>query len=48
MMGVSGRDMDYDGNSFLSDDHVYAFMINVDWYQPYKHLNYSVGAIYVL
>lgn len=23
-------------------------MINVDWFQPYKHINYSVGAIYIV
>ena len=39
--------MDYDGNSFLNGDHVYAFMINIDWFQPYKHSIYSVGAIYL-
>lgn len=22
-------------------------MINIDWFQPYKHLTYSVGAIYL-
>ena len=26
---------------------VYAFIINIDWFQPYKHLTYSVGAIYL-
>ena len=28
----------YKGNSFLDDDHAYAFMINMDWFQPYKHI----------
>ena len=32
---------------FLEEDHTYAFMINMDWFQPYKHLTYSVGAIYL-
>lgn len=22
-------------------------MLNVDWFQPFKHTNYSVGAIYL-
>ena len=35
------------GSPFLEDDHTYAFMINMDWFQPYKHLTYSVGIIYL-
>ena len=23
-------------------------MINIDWFQPYKHVQYSVGAIYLI
>ena len=41
------RFVDYNGSSFLSDDHAYGLMINIDWFQPYKHLTYSVGAIYL-
>lgn len=44
----------YDGavwKSFLSTDNqdmlTLAFLINVDWFQPYKHVAYSVGAIYL-
>ena len=37
----------FNGSPFLDDDNVYAFMINMDWFQPYKHLTYSVGAIYL-
>lgn len=33
--------------AFLNGDNSYAFMINIDWFQPYKHLTYSVGAIYL-
>lgn len=32
---------------FLSEDFSYAFIINIDWFQPYKHLTYSVGVIYL-
>jgi len=32
---------------FLNGDNSYAFMINIDWFQPYNHLTYSVGAIYL-
>ena len=35
------------GSPFLEDDHAYAFIINMDWFQPYKHLTYSVGVIYL-
>ena len=26
----------------------YAFMLNVDWFQPFKHLVYSVGVLYMV
>lgn len=32
---------------FLSEPFSYALMINVDWFQPYTHTQYSIGAIYV-
>ena len=35
------------GSPFLEDNHAYAFMINMDWFQPYKHLTYSVVVIYL-
>ena len=35
------------GNSFLASPRVYAVMINIDWFQPYKHTQASVGAIYL-
>ena len=41
------RFMDCDGEPFLRGEHAYALMINIDWFQPYKHLTYSVGAIYL-
>ena len=37
----------YNGSSFLSEPFSLELMINVDWFQPYKHTQYSVGAIYV-
>ena len=39
--------LNFSGKKFLIEDHSYAFMINMDWFQPYKHLKYSVGAIYL-
>ena len=39
--------LQYDDRPFLAEENSYAFMINIDWFQPYKHLTYSVGAIYL-
>lgn len=41
------RFLNYNEEPFLSPEHSYSFMINIDWFQPYKHLTYSVGAIYL-
>ena len=37
----------YENASFLEEDHSYALMLNLDWFQPYRHLQYFVGAIYL-
>ena len=37
----------FNGLPFLDDDYSYAFMLNMDWFKPYKHLTYSVGVIYL-
>lgn len=31
----------------LGDVFTVALLLNVDWFQPYKHIGYSVGAIYI-
>lgn len=36
-----------DGNNFLADRYSLGLLINVDWFRPYKHIQYSVGAIYI-
>ena len=36
-----------EGFPFLSEPGNYALMLNMDFFQPYKHIQYSVGAIYV-
>ena len=36
----------YNGKNFLRDPFNLAIMMNMDFFQPYKHVNYSVGAIY--
>ena len=37
----------YDGKPFLSAPFNFGLSLNVDWFQPFKHTNHSVGAIYV-
>ncbi len=38
---------EYNGKPFLSQPFTYRLMLNVDWFKPYKHLEYSVGAMYL-
>lgn len=35
------------GNEFLWNRYSLGLLINVDWFEPYKHVKYSVGAIYI-
>ena len=35
------------GNEFLLNRYTLGLLINVDWFEPYKHVKYSVGAIYI-
>ena len=36
------------GKPFLAAPRNYAFMLNVDWFQPFKHSLYSAGALYIV
>ena len=36
-----------DGSPFLAAPHNLCFMMNVDWFNPYIHSQYSAGAIYL-
>ena len=36
-----------DEEDFLLDRYTIALLLNTDWFQPYKHIEYSVGAIYI-
>ena len=38
----------FNGTPFLAQPNNYAFMLNVDWFQPFKHSVYSVGVIYMV
>ena len=35
-------------NGFLKNPFSYLLTLNVDWFQPFQHTNYSVGAIYLI
>ena len=37
----------YDSKPFLADEYTFGFILNIDWFQPFKHISYSVGAIYL-
>ena len=36
-----------DGSRFMSNQRNLTLMMNVDWFQPFKHSPYSVGVIYL-
>ena len=36
------------GKKFLAAPYSLATMINVDWFQPFTHVKYSVGVIYLV
>ena len=38
----------YKNQPFLFQPYSLGLTINVDWFQPYKHVKYSVGAIYLI
>ena len=38
----------FNGSSFLESRRNYAFMLNVDWMQPFDHTQYSVGVMYLV
>ena len=38
----------FNGTPFLAEPRNYAFMLNVDWMQPFVHTTYSVGVMYLV
>ena len=38
----------YQGKPFLSMPHNIGLLLNCDWFQPYKHSQYSVGVLYLV
>ena len=45
--GLWNKFQHYEEKPLLASSHTYAFMLNIDWFQPYALLEYSVGAIYL-
>ncbi len=39
--------LQFEGRSFLEAKNSVAFMLNIDWFQPFKHRVYSIGIIYL-
>ena len=39
--------LDYKGKPFLSLPFNFAFSLNVDWFQHFKHIQYAEGAVYL-
>lgn len=37
----------YHGEPFLENSFTYGLMLNIDWFKPCKHTEYSIGAIYL-
>ncbi|CAG2254157.1 unnamed protein product [Mytilus edulis] len=35
-------------NNFLKNKQNYGIMLNLDWFQPYEHVQYSVGVMYAV
>ena len=33
---------------FLSECYNYGLLLNIDWLQPYKYIQYSVGVVYLV
>ena len=40
--------MEVDGHAFFSQPHSLGFMLNLDFFQPFKHKTYSMGVLYLV
>ena len=38
----------YQNATFLSDKNTIGLMMNTDWFQPFKHRQYSIGVVYLV
>ena len=39
---------DVNGQNFFLQPHHLGLMLNCDWFQPYRHTNYSIGVLYLV
>lgn len=46
MTGMYGSN--FSSKHFLKAPHNYGVMLNIDWFQSFKHHSYSVGVIYLV
>ena len=37
----------FDGKDFFNAKYSLGFILNIDWFQPFKHRVYSIGVIYL-
>ena len=37
----------FEGQDFLSNKYSFVLMLNVDWFNPFKYVEYSIGATYL-
>ena len=45
--GLWQKFKEYDGKPCLMDSFTYGHMLNLDWFKPCKHTEYSLGALYL-
>lgn len=45
LMYTMGR---YGKTSTMASDHSFGLMLNLDWFQPFQHVKYSIGVIYAV
>ena len=39
--------VDSDDQQFFSSPNNFGLLLNIDWYQPFKHTIYSVGVMFI-
>lgn len=47
MDGKVWKEFNGEKYNFFTQERCYGLMLNVDWFRPFKHVQYSVGAVYL-
>lgn len=47
IMAIFGKTLMEENMIFFTEQRNFGLMLNVDWFQPFKYSNYSVGAVYL-